>query len=439
MNFRFQILTVIALSLLLVLPSSAEANTSIPKMLDGNQNVGELADFIDDRQLLVLHDSTPVKTPSDTKGARFVSSMAVVDTPVEELRRTVTNYENYENFLPTLENVTSEETEGETDTVNINFELRLGVVNPNLYYTVDYYPGPDGDLLWHRTKGDIPASYGRWEFQKLSDTRTLVVYTSWSDFSDLGWSVDSVLWAQPDLKLAIPVSQAAVVMKNLREHVTSTPSVTTTASTEPDVPLFAGGSIPDQLVHFTERGTPMVIHPEQYIQEKSGDTLGLSFVSAVGAVNGSEGQAKEYLTRFEKFPDFVEQVSNVTAEETDAGHEATWELSMGLGVLSLGIDYSLDYEWQNEQSLVFRRTGGDLTHVYGALEWVPLEENRTLFFYTTATQIGENAGYLMKLGNLIPNKQIVIGVSAGALAVEKQIEWANDQLKRKNRPASDPN
>jgi Asp-tRNA(Asn)/Glu-tRNA(Gln) amidotransferase C subunit len=421
---------VIVALLLLGTTGPIEAFEEVPNVLGEDARKEDLAQFIDDRQLLVLHESRSIPTPNGEKDVRFVSSMMVVDTPLEDVRQAVTNYENYTNFLPTLENVTTSPTDGDTEIVELAMELRLGVVNPMLYYTLEYYPGSGDDLLFRRKKGDISASYGRWEFESLPDGRTLVAYTNWSDFSNLGLTVDTVLWAQPDLKLAIPVSQTAVVMKNLREHVAQKPDrrEATEAPTDPDVPLFSEGRVPDQLTEFARRGTPMIVHPEQTIRESSGDTLGLSFVSAVGVANGSTEDAKEYLTRFEKFPDFVNQVSSVQATKTDSGYRATWELSMGLGVMSVGIDYSLDYSWVNNDSLVFRRTAGDLTHVYGALEWIPIKENRTMFFYTTATQIGENAGYLLQLGNLIPNKQIVIGVSAGALAVEKQIDWANDQL-----------
>lgn len=414
----------------IVLSISPVYGNFVPNLLDRTDNINELSGFIEDRQLLLMHEPQSIPTSQGKQDVRFVSSMMVVDTPLEAVRRTVTNYENYTNFLPTLENVTRNQTDGDTDIVDLAMELRLGVVNPMVYYTLEYYPGRGDDLLFRRKKGDISASYGRWEFESLPEGRTLVAYTSWSDFSNLGLTVDTVLWAQPDLKLAIPVSQTAVVMKNLREHVVQQPEPTKASDvpTEPKVPLFSKNSIPDQLTEFAQKGTPMIVHPEQTIRESSGDTLGLSFVSAVGVANGSMKDAKKYLTRFEKFPDFVNQVSSVQATETDTGYRATWELSMGLGVMSVGIDYSLDYSWVNDNSLVFRRTAGDLTHVYGGLEWIPIEEDRTMFFYTTATQIGENAGYLLQLGNLIPNKQIVIGVSAGALAVEKQMDWANDQM-----------
>lgn len=426
--------TVLLLSLLI--PAPAVSETPVPKTLTEDLTESKLPDFIDNRQLVLLHDGRSVLTPTGEKNVRFVSSIVTLDTSIENVRSTVTDYDNYTDFLPTLQDAEVKSTNGDTTTVNLDLILRLGVINPELDYTLKYYPGSGKDLLWERTDGDISSSYGRWEFQELSDTRTLVAYTSWSDFTNLGLAVDTVLWAQPDLKTAIPVSQSAVVMENLKDHLAhnTNPDTDQIVGKSPEIPLFAKNTIPPQITEFTEIGTPMIIHPDQQILEKSGSTLDLSFVTAIGTAKGNLNQSKELLTRFEKFPDFVEQVYSVESTRTDTGFRADWTLDMGLGLLSVGIDYSLDYRWKNKNSLVFRRTSGDLDHVYGALEWVPLQENETLFFYTTATQIGERAGYLVKLGNLIPNKQIVIGVSAGALAVEKQMKWVNDQLKDSSRP-----
>lgn len=417
--------------LILLLVSYFPTDASVPRLADRELEPTELSKFIDNRQLVLLHDEQTIPTPDGTTEGRYVTSLMVVDTDVENARDAVTDYESYPDFLPTLNDVTISKTDGDSQWLDFQLELRLGVVNPDLYYTLRYENQETGDITWERTKGDISASYGRWEFFELPENRTLLAYTSWTDFTDVGWSVDTVLWAQPDLKLAIPVSQSAVFMKHLRDKISEETRSDTSDSlpASPDVPLLArADSAPEQITQLTELGIPMIIHPNQTIRQQSGEPLDLTFVTAIGSVSASQKRAKELLTRFEKFPDFVEQVSYVNADDTDTGYEATWSLSMGLGILSVGIDYRLAYDWTSDRSLVFRRIGGDLDHVYGALEWQPISTDRTLFYYTTATQIGENAGYLVKLGNMIPNKQIVIGVSAGALAVEKQIKWANQQL-----------
>lgn len=420
-------------AILLLIATPLFATAQIPRMANKDFHPEQLASFIGDRQLVLLHNEQDIPTPAGSVKGRYVTSLMVVDTGLAPTRRAVTDYEAYPEFLPTLNDVTVSKTEGDTKWIDLQLELRLGVVNPNLYYTLKYRKRQNGDITWKRTKGDISASYGRWEFFPLADTKTLVAYTSWSDFTDIGWTVDTVLWAQPDLKLAIPVSQSAVFMKHLRDQIMKEAEADTSDSLprRPDIPLMAQKqSVPDQLTRLTSMGTPMIIHPDRTIRQASGEPLDLTFVTAIGTIRGPRDKAKELLTRFEKFPDFVEQVSSVSADTTDTGFRATWNLSMGLGILSVGIDYRLAYDWIGDQSLVFHSIGGDLDHVYGALEWQPVTENKTLFFYTTATQIGENAGYLVQLGNMIPNKQIVIGVSAGALAVEKQIDWANKEISR---------
>ncbi|MFB6346802.1 MAG: hypothetical protein ABEK50_13740, partial [bacterium] len=116
-------------------------------------------------------------------------------------------------------------------------------------------------------------------------------------------------------------------------------------------------------------------------------------------------------------------VSNVDSREVPDGFEATWTLDLGIKLISLSFSYSLKYTWESDTILSFRRISGDLKHVYGSLEWEAVDENRTLFFYTPATEIGQDDSMLVKMAESLPHRQIVVGVSAGALTVKSQAAW----------------
>jgi len=225
-------------------------------------------------------------------------------------------------------------------------------------------------------------------------------------------------------------------MRNFKEYITNdtVPSDTKTLPTRPEVPLFSDkDTVPEQLIDMTSIGTPLFIHPEQTIRNSSGKPIGLTFVSALGIVDAPDTQAKTYMTDYDKVSDFVRQLSDVDSVKTDTGFRATWTISMGMSVISLGIEYTLEYDWVDDRAIVFHDVSGDLDHVYGSQEWIPYKENKTLYFFTTAHEIGEGASYLAQLGNLIPNREIAIGVMVGGLGVEKHIKWLNEQLK-KNEP-----
>jgi hypothetical protein len=55
-----------------------------------------------------------------------------------------------------------------------------------------------------------------------------------------------------------------------------------------------------------------------------------------------------------------------------------------------------------------------------------VQEDRTLYFYTMTTRIGEKDSTLVQLGRLLPHFQIFVGVATGALAVRRMVDWIND-------------
>jgi hypothetical protein len=116
---------------------------------------------------------------------------------------------------------------------------------------------------------------------------------------------------------------------------------------------------------------------------------------------------------------------------------ATWYVSVGFGPLSVGFDYRLSYEWKNDEALVFERIAGDLDHVYGAQELISYQNDKTLYFLTSAHEIGERASYLVKMGNLLPNRQIAVGVAFAGIGVERHIKWANEQIEQSNSSSPD--
>lgn len=403
---------------------------TVPR-LRGLPNLASLAGWIGEEGLLVmLHDEKTVRRNGTSEtGAQFVSCMALVDRDVETVRETVQNFANYETMLDEIETAVVHSSSSRQSTVEYTLEIETPVVSPSFNYTLQYSPSDDGGLLFKDVDGDFDHVIGRWEFLEI-DGKTLMIYTVWNDVSNLGFTFNTIFWAQPDLKIAMPMTQASVLTEQIRTSLSSGddshPPINDLPD-EPDVPRLANRDIPrEALVSLAEQGTLMYVHPLQWIRDKD-RALDLQFVSGIGLMEAPLEETKEFSTQFERYPEFVDQVSNVDSRETREGFEATWTLDLGIKIISLSLSYSLDYRWQDETTLSFRRTGGDLSHVYGTLEWEEVAEDRTLFFYTPATQVGQDDSLLVRMAEAIPNRQMVIGVSAGALAVRNQARWIQNQ------------
>ncbi len=430
-KLRISILSVFSV-LILLNPSTAlaERKLDVPQVLGEQFNSQSIANFIGERQLVLMHDATKIKTRYDQEKARFVTTMVVIDSPLETVKETITDYENYDKIHPSMSKISVTSSSSDTSTVKFNYELDLNLISPQLTYTLEYFPGEGNDILWHLVSGDLNASRGRWEFQRLSDSKTLLSYTGWADFSGLGLAIDTIFWAQPELELVMPVSGSAVLVRNFKEYITPkiTDFDTNSLPTSPDVPLFSENSVPNQLIKLSKKGTPLIIHRDRFIRDVSGEPLRLRFVSGMGVLEAPSSRAKKLMTQYDKVKNFVSPVSSVEAKQTDTGLIANWNASFGLGPLSVGFEYKLDYDWETNQALVFRQLSGDLDHVYGAQEWIPYKKKKTLYFLTSTHEIGERAGLLVRLGNLIPNRQIAVGVAFAGIGVEKHINWANEQI-----------
>lgn len=381
-------------------------------------------------QLALLHDANVPESPEVAVETHFVSCVALFDETPETVREAVLDFDTYPEML---DQVTGARRTASSDgRINGEFELQIEtpVISPSFEYELSYRETPDGDLLFESVGGDFNHVLGRWEFLEV-DGKTLVAYTIWYDLSDLGWTLSTIFWAQPDYREALPVTQVAVQLEQMRHGILGdqrkeSPPVEELPA-DPEVPLFQGTEFPrDSFRDLAGTGTLMYVHPTRWIREDD-HALDFRFVTGIGLMEKPPDRVKSLTTQFGRFPEFIDQVSRVDAREVEGGYEATWHLDVGVSLLPLSLQYSLDYEWEGSNSLPFRQTDGDLRYVYGALEWEPVAEDRTLFFYTTATQVGRKDSTLVQFAKLLPHLQIIIGVSTGALAVKKQVEWVNAQ------------
>ncbi|MFB6226857.1 MAG: SRPBCC family protein [bacterium] len=362
---------------------------------------------------------------------RYVTSAAVVDTRPDVVRRRVQAFEQYPSYFPAYQDATVTSSTGSETDVQFYLSLNMAIIEPDVSYTLTFRSEPNGDITFRRKAGDFSTRRGRWEFIPLGKNRTLLAFTGWINYGGLGWSVDTVLWAQPELERALPVTRAAAFVDTVRRKA-ETGTISRMGETEPLTVPTIPAVLQNEKHHaslesLTGTGTPMFIHPDQYLAD-DGDSINLIFSSTVDLVKGPPSRAKKLLTNFEKVPDFIRQLESVQANRTDTGFRANWTFNLGFGVASIPVGYRVEYKWESERRLTFRRLSGDFKHIYGAYEWASVDDNKTLYAFSSASHIGEDAPSLVKLGNLIPNRQIFMGVTLGAIGVENGVKWANEQL-----------
>ena len=70
--------------------------------------------------------------------------------------------------------------------------------------------------------------------------------------------------------------------------------------------------------------------------------------------------------------------------------------------------------------------------IYGAWEWIDLDNKSTLHVFTVANHISERAPWVLKLANRIPYINIISGIFISVLTVEKQAPWVKKQMEQLN-------
>lgn len=130
----------------------------------------------------------------------------------------------------------------------------------------------------------------------------------------------------------------------------------------------------------------VIVHPVQQRRvEKDGKTVvkPTQFVTAGVLVRAPLEVVRSVVLDFEKHTAFLPQAKSirVVAREGDKTQVA-YELALTFFVVTVGVDYTLEYTTQPNGAITWRVVSGDLDEDYGAWEFVPVDEGSTLVFYT---------------------------------------------------------
>lgn len=428
-----------ALAVLFSFPVSAFA-LEIPSVAELGAEPENLAKIVGDSKVILLHKPRPISWKDGKKtikrNERFVTGLTVIAAPVTTVRATVADFAQYVKYMPQTETADIVKREAGTTVVEYELEFEMPVMNIGVDYTLEYKDEPNGDITWTLVEGDMDQNVGRYEFYPLAGNKTLLAYTNWNDIKGMGFGVKVLLDAQPDLQIAIPVASAAVILNAVQRRAEGLPLKPAKPKSvdrkTPAIPMLSQGApaIPLPTMRKLARaGTVVFVHPEQWIMTGEGPK-DFVFVSAAALVNKPRDFARKYALQFERYGEFFSQVSKVKATAKDDAISVDWRLKLGFGVLAVPIDYTLAYtrvQPADPNVMTFSRQKGDIHFIYGSWEFMEPAPDETLVFYTTASELGDKASAILKLGNLVPNRQITIGVSSAAIIVENLAPWIEKQ------------
>jgi len=412
----------------------------VPVLKHDITHVQNLAKLIGDGQLFVIFpqkkEMLAVRGSTDQElfDTRFVSSISIINAPAERVRYVINDYANYSTFMPQNDHSEILEKTSEYVIARYSVFVKLPVFKIHATFDLKHDIKDNEDITWTLIDGKMKASFGRWEIIPISDKKTLVINTSWSDHKSIGFMSRMLMKAQPDLAMAVPIGTTALMLEAVKRRAEkktiASPQNTQGLSTSPNIPYISNINIPQHTINaFLKHGQVLIVHPVQWIRMGENESLKFVFTSGIDVVNAPIEKIKKISTDVSDYPEIFYQVKSVTPHEEKMTID--WRIKLWFSFFSFNIDLTHQYYWENNNILTFTRMSGDLEYVFGRREWIALAPKKTMIVFTTAFQGGKAAPFFLKFVKMLPNSQVIGSTSVCSVLMEKHIPWIESRLQNK--------
>lgn len=325
------------------------------------------------------------------------------------------------------------------------------------HYTQQYNMGPfplkakfewqhteekNGDLSLLLHKGDVDAATGRYEFLKINEQQSLLILTTWQDLDTAKLTYRMMIKANPDFKAAFPAVASSILLLQYRDYFsksdTEMPAINFMPS-EPTIPVLTNN--PQQLntlIKLAENGTLVLIDKRQWYRDKNNNNepQSIVFASAVRLMPTHVEKAKPLILDMNSMVEFTKEIKEVNITEIDKGSHIEAKMKIGLGVVSISLDFSFDIvEYAESESVrLIVNGGGDMYPMLGAYEFSGIKKDGQDYTFGVLTQggsISESAPYMVRLiTDKLPQFDFIRTIFSTLPQIEKQQAWVMEQLEK---------
>ena len=129
----------------------------------------------------------------------------------------ITDYEAYPEWVPEMEETSLVNRRPGRADVSFRLVVSASVVTKSVEYTLRIMENPMRSTRWFLLEGEFASSRGSWQLIPLDEgTSTLAFYSIYTDLASLGWVVETILEARPDVEYAMQTSAAVMMVKALK-------------------------------------------------------------------------------------------------------------------------------------------------------------------------------------------------------------------------------
>lgn len=428
----------------------ADWKNDTPHLADLGLAPAAFANRLDNRLIVFAHPLRDITLPGP-KGlrrfgnARFVSAVAVVDTPAPTLRQRMRDFAGYKSLFPML----TESDVVAVDGSNLVTRFRVDIPLPALAtiaidfrvkQTLESDGSISGMLIDGQAKSLIAMLGGmtdeladqpvltRWEFLPVDANRSLLVFTYWDRIELKSFFARKFLEEYPEIKSVGPYVMAAGGVESIRRNF----SLSTRLAPAQGVP---GGQSLARLQPLFDRlsmhGQIGVLEPEPVITVNQ-KVRPLRYSAVAMRMATPPALTRRLSTIYERIPEVQKELRNIRVQ--DRGREVDLELDIRFAVLVIRFSLDMDMQvvWESPERLTFRRTRGGLAQLQGAAEWQPTQAgNDTLMFTAAAHEIGDEAPLILRLAHKIveqiPFAEALASMAVQMVVMERLKPWVERQ------------
>lgn len=429
----------------------ADWENQAPHLSDLGLAPRDVAAALDNRLLTFSHPERDIALPG-AKGirhfsrARFVTTVARVDLPVQTLRRNMRDFTTYKNLFPMLTGSDVVATDGANQIVKFRIEVPMPalasfIIDFRFKQRLERDGSISGLLIDGEAKSLIAMLGGmtdelagqpvltRWEFLPVSADQSLLVFTYWDRIDLKSYFARKLLEQYPELRVAGPYMVSAGAVESIRQNF----SLSTSHPASPGIPGWSDFSRLQPFIHqLSAHGHVGVLEPERHVavnrQQKP-----LRYVSLATRISADPDATRRLATSYGRLPEVIREIRHV--EVRDRGKEV--DLALGIRFAFMVIRFSLDMDmrntWVTPERLEFQRRRGQLARLSGGVEWLPVPgRSQTLMLTAAAHEIGDEAPLVLRLAHRIveqiPFAEALANMAAQIVVMERMKPWIERQV-----------
>ncbi|RYZ99888.1 MAG: SRPBCC family protein [Moraxellaceae bacterium] len=396
----------------------------------------QLAGLVDNDIMIYSHPAQALAVPSKKgtlhyNNVRFSSAAVIVPAKPEQVKQLLSQYSGYAGLFPTLTKATTLEKSG--NLTQMKYRIHVPVPIPILSFNEDV-------VMQHQVTNnsiqtliiDSPIQYGMGKFEwfAVDSNHTLVTLTQWGDLDKpKGFLVSTILKAIPEVKQGIPQSVDTFVLETLKRKLSPSSRLTTQAPRQ--LPYKKLNQADIQLVQQlnARSGSPVMFVHRPVNMPYGNRAEPLQFVSTYATLKAPLARSTQVLSSPANYKNMFRQVSKVElkALPNAQGTDAAVTVKVGLGVISIPFKINLRYINEAPNRLYYQANGGDIEYMQGQMQFNSLPNQQTFLSMTSAGKIGENAPFLLKLGNSLPYSDLLPTVGGAPVFIYKANEYLAKQ------------